>query len=129
MGRNLKNNKGLDLTEFELEIMNIVWDHEKVTVREVCDKLNQSKKLAYTTVATVFKVLENKKFLTSVKLLNTLFFSAKVSKTKYQQWYLNHKIGKVFDSPQALVSKFIEDTNLSQKEIDKIRAALEDLEF
>ena len=46
------------LTELELELMHAVWSHGQCTVREVHDAF--PKKLAYTTIATVMKVLEQK---------------------------------------------------------------------
>src|ERR1039458_4040178 len=51
------------LTEHELEIMKIVWLHDTSTVRDVYEALLEKRKVAYTTVMTMMKVLEQKKYL------------------------------------------------------------------
>ena len=49
------------LTRCELAIMQVVWTHGSVTVRDVVDAI--TRKLAYTTVLTMIKVLETKRFI------------------------------------------------------------------
>src|ERR1700722_18403565 len=51
------------LTEQELEIMKIVWDRESATGSRVYETLLERRKVAYTTVMTMMKILENKKYL------------------------------------------------------------------
>ncbi|MFS9496773.1 BlaI/MecI/CopY family transcriptional regulator, partial [Legionella pneumophila] len=51
------------LTEVELELMNIIWSLNKVTIKDIVSNLPKERPLAYTTVATVVKVLEQKGFL------------------------------------------------------------------
>src|ERR1035441_1962838 len=52
------------LTDQELEIMKIVWVLEEATVRDVYEKLLERRKIAYTTVMTLMKILETKGHLT-----------------------------------------------------------------
>ena len=49
------------LTEQELEIMKVVWERDSVTVRDVYQALLGRRKVAYTTVMTMMKILEQKK--------------------------------------------------------------------
>ena len=51
------------LTEQELEIMKIVWERDRSTVRDVYEALLERRKVAYTTVMTMMKSLEQKKYL------------------------------------------------------------------
>jgi len=51
------------LTEQELEIMKIVWERESATVRDVYETLLERRKVAYTTVMTMLKILEQNKSL------------------------------------------------------------------
>src|ERR1044072_5247331 len=51
------------LTAQELEIMKIVWERESVTVRDVYEALLERRKVPYTTVMTMMKILEQKKHL------------------------------------------------------------------
>src|ERR1035437_4082785 len=51
------------LTEQELEIMKVVWERDHSTVRDVYETLLERRKIAYTTVMTMMKILEQKKYL------------------------------------------------------------------
>src|SRR5215471_15823420 len=51
------------LTEQELEIMKIVWERDSVTVRDVYEAILERRKVAYTTVMTMMKILEQKQYL------------------------------------------------------------------
>jgi predicted transcriptional regulator len=54
------------LTEQELEIMKIVWERDRSTVRDVYEALLERRKVAYTTVMTMMKILEQKKYLKKI---------------------------------------------------------------
>src|SRR5207249_6937596 len=51
------------LTPQELEIMKLVWQRGAATVRDVYEVLLERRKIAYTTVMTMMKILETKAYL------------------------------------------------------------------
>src|ERR1022692_2346972 len=51
------------LTDQELEIMKIVWERHTATVRDVYEALLERRRVAYTTVMTMMKILEHKGYL------------------------------------------------------------------
>ncbi len=51
------------LTPQELEIMKLVWERDSATVRDVYEALLERRKIAYTTVMTMMKILETKGYL------------------------------------------------------------------
>src|SRR4029450_10320588 len=51
------------LTPQELAIMKVVWRLDKVTVRAVYEALRENRQIAYTTVMTMMKILEEKGYL------------------------------------------------------------------
>src|SRR4029450_11117861 len=51
------------LTPQELAIMKIIWRLERATVRDVYEALRERRDVAYTTVMTMMKILEEKKYL------------------------------------------------------------------
>ena len=55
------------LTEVELEFMNELWALGEGTVRDVLDQLPEGRELAYTSAATILRILEQKNFVTSRK--------------------------------------------------------------
>ncbi len=46
-----------------LDVMQRVWARETTTVKDVWEELYEDRKLAYTTVATIFRQVEKKGFL------------------------------------------------------------------
>jgi predicted transcriptional regulator len=48
------------LTEQELEIMKIIWERGRATVRDVYETLLERRRVAYTTVMTMMNILEQK---------------------------------------------------------------------
>ena len=51
------------LTPQELAIMKVVWKLDKATVRDVYEALREKRPIAYTTVMTMMKILEEKGYL------------------------------------------------------------------
>src|SRR5262245_33759095 len=105
MGRKNERPERL-LTDVELELMTIVWSQGKTTVKEVADALPKGRRLAYTSVATVLKILENKGYLRCAKDSYAHTFSPLVPKAAYEQSCLDHVVENVFDGePVALVQR------------------------
>ena len=68
------------LTTVELEFMMVLWRIGEGTVRDVLDILNQDEKRAYTSVATVLKVMHDKGYVTSTKRDRTFVYAPALSK-------------------------------------------------
>ena len=125
--RNTSNHDRL-LTEVELELMNIIWELRKATIKEVVSHLPKKRNLAYTTVATVIKVLEQKGFLMCQKDSYAHVFTPSIAKSEYEGTCLNHLVAKVFDGePVALVQRLLTANALQQEDIQAIKKALKQL--
>ena len=116
------------LTEVELELMTIIWNRGKTTVKEVADALPKSRPLAYTSVATVMKILEHKGYLRCEKHSYAHTFSPLVEKRAYEESCLDHVVDNVFDGePVALVQRLLTAKRLSAAERRAIEATLREL--
>lgn len=67
------------LGSLELAIMKIIWQKEKISVREVLNILKREKSIAYTTVMTVMDHLHKKNFLDRIKIGKTYYYHSNVS--------------------------------------------------
>jgi len=115
------------LTEVELEMMNVIWKSDQCTIRSVVDQLPKERRLAYTSVATMMKILEEKGFLTSENQEKTHVFSPVIGKEDYERRTLNHVAEKLFEgSPSSMVMKLIDDADLSREELKAIQKTLEE---
>ncbi len=113
------------LTEVELELMTILWRLGQGTVAEVLAELPSERRLAYTSVSTVLRILERKGLLRAHKAGRGHVYVPTLSKNKYEVRALEHVIGKVFDgAPVALVRRLVESDSLSERELSEIRALL-----
>ncbi|MDP1602481.1 MAG: BlaI/MecI/CopY family transcriptional regulator [Legionella sp.] len=116
------------LTEVELELMNIVWSMDKATIKEVASHLPKERPLAYTTVATVIKVLEQKGFLECHKNSYAHVFKPIVTKSEYESTCIDHIVANVFDGePVALVQRLLMAKKLPPNDIEAIEKALKQL--
>lgn len=71
------------LSPLEQDVMNIVWDSQECSVRDVLSRLNQDKKFAYTTVATLLQRLFEKGLVSRNTNGLVLSYCTKVSKETY----------------------------------------------
>ncbi|UWQ73934.1 MULTISPECIES: BlaI/MecI/CopY family transcriptional regulator [unclassified Leisingera] len=115
------------LTEVELEFMTAVWDMGGGTVRDILAKLNKVQERAYTSVATVLKIMEQKGFLTSERKDRSLVYRPVVPKAEYQKTSLKNLSSKLFNgAPAALVARLVDDEDVTDEMLEEMRALLEE---
>jgi BlaI family penicillinase repressor len=109
------------LTGQELEIMKIVWDREPVTVRDVYEALLERRKVAYTTVMTMMKILEQKKHLKKSQAERAYVYRPAQPKREVIGGMVREFVNRVFNgSAEPLLVHLVEEHNLSQKDLDEI---------
>ena len=113
------------LTHAELELMAILWSLEEASVAEVIASLPRSRSVAYTTVSTVLRILEQKGVVASRKEGRGHLYSPRITKKAYETKSLKQLVNKVFDgAPSALVRRLLDENAFSQDEIHEIQAIL-----
>ncbi len=121
-----KQNKSL-LTEVELEFMTVIWETGGGTVRDILAELNKAQERAYTSVATVLKIMEQKGFLTSERADRSLVYRPAVPKAEYQKTSLKNLSSKLFNgAPAALVARLVDDEDVTEEMLEEMRALLEE---
>jgi len=109
------------LTEQELEIMKIVWELERATVRDVYEALRERRKIAYTTVMTMMNILEEKKYLKKRAGERAYVYQATRPRRQVIKGMVREFVDRVFNgSAEPLLVHLIQDRRLSQKELEKI---------
>jgi len=115
------------LTPVELEVMSAVWDLGPTTVKEVQGHLPKERGLAYTTVATMMKILEGKGILKSEKGEKAHLFSPLLQREEYAAESVKSLTQKVFSkSPTLLVKHLLEESGLTQEELKEIQALVKE---
>ncbi len=113
------------LTEVELELMNAIWDLGECTVKDVHKA--QKRDLAYTSVATVMKILEEKGALESEKGERVIVYKPLLTREAYGDASLKHLASNVFQgNPTSMVMRMLDDSQLSREELHAIRRMLDE---
>jgi predicted transcriptional regulator len=121
-----KKKKNELLTEVELEFMSHLWKLGQGTVRDVLAKLAPGRNLAYTSAATILRILEKKEFVVSTKEGKTFIYEPAIKKDVYQSRSLKNLSEKLFDdTPVSLVARLVDDYGMSEEALEEIRALLD----
>jgi predicted transcriptional regulator len=109
------------LTIQELEIMKIVWRSGASTVRGVYEDLLERRKIAYTTVMTMMKILEQKKYLKKSQEDRAYLYRPVKPKNQVIQSMVREFLDRVFNgSAEPLLLHLLEDQKLSEKDLREI---------
>jgi predicted transcriptional regulator len=110
------------LTDQELEIMKIVWERPTATVRDVYEALRERRKVAYTTVMTMMKILEHKGYLNRKQVERAYVYRPAQPKSRVIRAMVRDFVNRVFNgSAEPLLVHLIEDRHLTADEIEEIR--------
>jgi predicted transcriptional regulator len=144
------------LTDAELRLMEVLWAKGQATVSEVVEGLpkdvdlsrngatepvaagrpadsgrekgrSSPAPLAYSTVLTTLRILENKGYLRHVKDGRAFVYRPLVERTAAQESAVAHLVRRFFaDSPELLVLNLIENKKISAKELALLRKRIAD---
>ncbi|MCA9073913.1 MAG: BlaI/MecI/CopY family transcriptional regulator [Planctomycetaceae bacterium] len=114
------------LSEKQLAIMNVIWDHEETTVGEVWAELSESRSIARNTVQTMIVRLEEKGWLKHRTEGNTYYYSATQPSHKTRKRMAQRLLDTVFEgSTEGLLMAILDDQTLSKSEAARIRKLID----
>ena len=119
--------KRVPLSVGEMEIMEIVWDRGEVAAQEVRELLSPRRELSRTTVRTMLSRMERKGWLQHRIISQTFFYSPLVARdTSLGQRVLDLVDRGCGGQPERLVNALIEYRGLTEEEVERIRAMLDE---
>lgn len=115
----------ISFTDRELDVMSVLWERDSATVTEVRERLTDA--LAYTTVLTVLRTLEQKGYVGHTGEGRAHRYHPLVKRDAAGRSALRWLVEKVFDgSPALLMTQLVSDRNLSEEELRRLRRLLEE---
>jgi len=123
----LARKKSPNLTEAELKLMHIVWEKDSATVSAVADALRGKPELAYNTVLTTLRILEHKGYLRHTKSQEgrAFVYHPVIGRDQASRKAVRHLVSRFFgNSAELLVLNLLEDEEISEKEMKRIRTIL-----
>ena len=97
--------------------MKVVWRKEQATVRDVYEALQESRPVAYTTVMTMMRILQEKGFLTKVAEERAHVYTAAHPRQKVLGAMVRDFVDRVFDgASEGLLLHLAKDNKLTAKQ-------------
>src|SRR5512140_2160115 len=112
-------------TDRELDVMGVLWEMGGATVAEVRERL--ADELAYTTVLTVLRTLEEKGYVAHEEQGKAYRYKPLVAREAAGESALKRLVRKVFrDSPEMLLTQLVSDRGLTRRELERMRELLDE---
>ena len=113
-------------TSSELEILNVLWEKESATVREVFEVISASKSITYTTVLKLMQIMTEKGLVERDEQGKAHLYRAAIPQTETQKGLVKDLLEKVFrGSAMQLVQHLLEAKKASPEEMKEIRRMIE----
>lgn len=108
------------LTERETQIMQMLWEHGPLFIREMVEMWDEPKP-HFNTISTLVRILEEKKYVRHEKIGNSHRFYAIAEKSDFSRCSLAEVIRNYFNnSYKNAVSALAEDEKISIEELREI---------
>ena len=116
--------KSVQLTRFEIEIMDFLWPLREASVREVQQAIPEERRPAYTTVQTILQRLEQKGAVRrSRKIGNALMFEPLITKKSVYRRLIDDFLELFGGSAQPVVAHLLESGKLTLEDLRRWRRA------
>jgi BlaI family penicillinase repressor len=123
----MSNNK--KVTDSELEILHILWEKGKASVREVNEELNKSRNVGYTTTLKIMQLMHEKHILERFEEGKKHIYTALIKESSIQKNMLNKLLKGTFKgSTYALVMEALGNHKASEQELKAIKEFIEKIE-
>jgi BlaI family transcriptional regulator, penicillinase repressor len=120
--------KTIKPTESELEILQVLWEKDQASVREVHEDLLRLKDVGYTTTLKLMQIMFEKGLVKRDDSFKTHIYQASVSKEKTQKHLVGKMINTLFGgSPAELVLQALGNHKASPAELEEIQRLLNNL--
>jgi BlaI family transcriptional regulator, penicillinase repressor len=109
--------------------MKLVWERDSATVRNVYEALLEKRKIAYTTVMTMMKILETKGYLKKTRQDRAFLYRPTRPKSQVIGGMLREFIDRVFNgAAEPLVVHLVKAKRLKEKDLQRIVRMVEESE-
>ncbi|MDL2208795.1 BlaI/MecI/CopY family transcriptional regulator [Parabacteroides sp. OttesenSCG-928-O15] len=109
------------LTIQEEDVMRRVWHTEPCFVKDVLATFEEEKKPPYTTLASIIKNLERKKYVKARRCGNTYQYYSLIAKSDYKRTFMSGVVTNYFaDSYKEMVSFFAKEQKISSEDLKEI---------
>lgn len=118
--------KSPTLTEAELRLMEVLWHKRSATVGEVLAGLPVDTALAYSTVLTTLRILEQKGYVTHSESGRAFVYRPLIGRDEAQRSATQQLVRRFFNnSPELLALSLLEQENIDDQELERLKKLIE----
>jgi BlaI family transcriptional regulator, penicillinase repressor len=116
-------------TRFEMDILQVLWQHGPSTVRFVNDELNKQKEVAYTTTLKIMQLMHDKGMLLRDSSAMTHIYVAAVKEESTKKAMLRRFVNSVFrGSSSELMVQLLGSKKPTKEELNTLKDLVKRLE-
>lgn len=117
-------------TDSELEILQVLWQKQPATVREINEELNRTKETGYTTTLKLMQIMLEKGLLLRDSTSKQHVYQAAISEEETKQILLNRFIATTFQgNAMSLVMQALGNHHASDKELAQLKELLDGIDM
>ena len=121
--------KSPTLTEAELRLMKVLWARGESTVNEIAAALPQKNALAYNSVLTTIRILEQKGYVQHRKEGRAFYYVPVVAEEEAGSSEIKLVLSRFFgNSREKLMLSLLGDSDVTPEELQRLRDAIQQAE-
>lgn len=106
--------------------MAVLWRLGSATVGDITSALSRRRPVAYSTVQTMLRILEAKRYVAHDKVARAFVYRPLVDERQARRRALRHLMHRLFDnSPSLLVLNVLEDAAIDPAELKRLKKLIE----
>jgi predicted transcriptional regulator len=113
------------LTEAELRLMRLLWARGESAVADLVQALPEDTPLAYTSVLTTIRILEQKRYVRHRKEGRAFLYSPCVAENEARRSEIQHVLQRFFEnSRERMVLSLLSDAQATPEELERMKKAI-----
>ena len=117
--------KSITLTEAELRLMKVLWERGESAVAELVAAVSDERPLAYTSVLTTVRILENKGYVRHRQEGRAFLYSPCIGEFEASRSEVRHVLQRFFgNSRERLLLSLLGDDDVSPEELQRLKEAI-----
>jgi predicted transcriptional regulator len=119
--------KTTGLTDAELRLMEVIWDRGSASVGDVVDALPKRIPLAYSTVLTTLRILEEKGYLRHVKEGRAFIYHPAIGRDEARDTAVGHLVRRFFGGSHGqLALNLVDKKRIEAAELKRLRQKIKE---
>ncbi len=120
--------RSITLTQAELRLMRVLWDRGESTVADMVSATADEGPLAYTSVLTTIRVLENKGYVTHRQDGRAFLYTSSIGEQEASRSEVRHVLQRFFgNSRERLLLSLLGDQEISPEELKRLKDAIAEI--